>query len=195
MTKRLCSINGCGQPHKGYGWCQKHYLRWKISGDPLVVSIALSPQGAPNKWLSNHVDFQSDECLIWPFAKMTNGYGLTSWKGKKNGAHRVMCELVHGMAPTLIHEAAHSCGNGNIGCVNPRHIRWATPKENTSDKRIHGTMTCGEKISWSKLTEVDVRRIKTMFEKQTDIEIAEQFGVSDAAIYLICKKKNWKHIQ
>jgi HNH endonuclease len=34
---RLCSIEGCGQEHQARGWCQKHYTRWKVHGDPLYT--------------------------------------------------------------------------------------------------------------------------------------------------------------
>lgn len=35
--QRLCSIEGCNQPHKGHGFCNKHYLRWKKWGNPMLV--------------------------------------------------------------------------------------------------------------------------------------------------------------
>lgn len=33
---RLCSIDGCGGPVRGHGWCNKHHLRWRKYGDPLT---------------------------------------------------------------------------------------------------------------------------------------------------------------
>jgi len=32
-----CSIEGCTQPAKTRGWCNKHYLRWWTHGDPHAV--------------------------------------------------------------------------------------------------------------------------------------------------------------
>jgi hypothetical protein len=32
---KVCSINGCGKPHKAHGWCNPHYRRWQRTGDPL----------------------------------------------------------------------------------------------------------------------------------------------------------------
>ena len=36
MTSRLCSIEDCGRKHKGYGYCNKHYEKFKRYGDPLA---------------------------------------------------------------------------------------------------------------------------------------------------------------
>lgn len=29
----------CGEPHKGHGYCNKHWIRWKKYGDPLAYKI------------------------------------------------------------------------------------------------------------------------------------------------------------
>lgn len=34
---RSCSL--CGQPHKGLGYCEKHYQRFKKWGDPLAYKV------------------------------------------------------------------------------------------------------------------------------------------------------------
>lgn len=34
--KRLCSIEGCGRKHVARGFCQSHYGRFRIYGDPGV---------------------------------------------------------------------------------------------------------------------------------------------------------------
>lgn len=31
---RICSIEGCGRPHKGHGYCTRHWQNWKKSGNP-----------------------------------------------------------------------------------------------------------------------------------------------------------------
>jgi DNA-directed RNA polymerase subunit RPC12/RpoP len=36
MGERTCAIEGCPGKHKGHGYCNKHLLRWKTHGDPLV---------------------------------------------------------------------------------------------------------------------------------------------------------------
>lgn len=36
-SQRICSVEGCGKPHKGRGFCGKHLLRFRKYGDPLYV--------------------------------------------------------------------------------------------------------------------------------------------------------------
>lgn len=192
---RICSVNGCGLLHKGRGWCQKHYFRWKRSGDPLVTKHPVSRRGSLIEWINENTGFHGNGCLIWPFrSKMSNGYPLIWRDGKKYGGHRLMCELVNGHPPTSEHQAAHSCGMGSSGCIAPSHLRWATPKESNADKKIHGTSVKGEDIPWAKLTESDVRSIRSKFGFQSDIEISKIFNVSDSTIYMIRKGKNWRHV-
>lgn len=31
---KTCTIEGCGKPRKGRGWCAMHYRRWTLTGDP-----------------------------------------------------------------------------------------------------------------------------------------------------------------
>lgn len=31
----MCSISDCNKPVQARGWCQKHYAKWRIYGDPL----------------------------------------------------------------------------------------------------------------------------------------------------------------
>lgn len=48
VTKRICSIDDCGKPCFGHGWCQAHYTRWRKHGDPLA-SVAVAVKGAPSR--------------------------------------------------------------------------------------------------------------------------------------------------
>lgn len=89
------------------------------------------------EWLIVHSKHKSLECLIWPFAKISTGYGQFRRNGTRVYAHRIMCELAHGKCPTNKKEAVHTCRN--TSCVNPNHLRWATHIENMQDRTLHGT--------------------------------------------------------
>ena len=127
-------------------------------------------------WLLEHRDYAGDDCLIWPFNRC-RGYGMFGHKGKMLYAHRFMCELVNGPAPTSAHHAAHECGNGDLGCVNPRHLKWKTPSDNQYDRRRHGT-TEGAKGPYPKLTSEQIQQLLGMRETHTQDEIAARFNIS-----------------
>ena len=106
-------------------------------------------------------------------------------------ASRYMCELVNGSPPTPRHEAAHSCGWGQGGCVNPRHLRWATRVENEAEKIIHGTHLQGDGHPMVKLRGPDIGIIRFLLANGiSKTRIARRFGVHPAAIHLIAKGKN-----
>lgn len=84
--------------------------------------------------------YEGDECTIWPFTRNDRGYARTRWNGKLRNVCRMICEKVNGPPPTRVHQAAHSCGNGHLGCVTKRHLSWKSPQENSDDKYVHGSL-------------------------------------------------------
>lgn len=188
----FCTIEGCRGKYLSRGYCSKHYWRMKRHGDPLHDVRAA--QGDHMAWLAANIGFDGDECLIWPFrARTLQGYGTTNDpRGVQKNASNVMCELAHGEPPTQLHEAAHSCGKGHDGCVNPKHLRWATRSENHADKHIHGTALCGEASPVSKLTEKQVLEIRA--HKGQAQEVADKMGISRNYVYQIKAGERWKHI-
>lgn len=108
--------------------------------------------------------------------------------------HRVICERTYGPPPSDKHEAAHLCGNGHLGCVNPRHLAWKTSKENKADQLIHGTRMLGVKHHNSKLTNDDVRKIISLRDVMFQREIGEMFGINQQAVSLIQNGKRWQHL-
>jgi hypothetical protein len=146
------------------------------------------------QWLIDHATHDRDECLIWPFAVHHDGRGQVSIGMRTLQAHRVMCKLAHGDAPTERHEAAHSCGNGHLGCVNPRHLRWATSKENKADQLAHGTRVWGEKHPSHKLTRRAVRTIRSLADIKPREALAQEFGVHVLTIGKVIRRESWRHI-
>lgn len=103
-----------------------------------------------------------------------------------------MCERINGAPPSEIHHAAHSCGFGHLGCINPRHIRWATPQENSDDRDAHGRTCKGTRINTAKLTADKVLAIRLADGPQR--MIAKMFGISQKTVWGIINKKTWRHI-
>lgn len=185
---RFCSIADCGKPHRAFGWCAKHYTRWRRYGDPLSAKRVAN--GEPLKWIHDvALRFDGAECLSWPYSTATNGYGQVSFNDRNTPAHRVVCELAHGQPPSQSHEAAHSCGNRN--CVNKGHLRWATTAENHADKLVHGTHSRGERHGASKLKEADVRKFFGLATTLTHQEIADRYGVARNTVTQILSGRKW----
>lgn len=133
----ICTVDGCEKGARAHGLCEKHYKRWQRHGDALWTPPARAPR-PPKKpwnrvWLARHVNHESDECLLWPFSVSADGYGHLNWKNKRITAHRMMCIMAHGEPADESMHAAHSCRSGTLGCVNPKHLRWATPAQNSFD--------------------------------------------------------------
>lgn len=146
------------------------------------------------RWLMAHRCWEGDECLIWPLGCNERGYGFISFNGKIRKAHRMMCEVAHGPPPTPLHHAAHSCGRGNAGCVNPRHLSWKTPSENQQDMVKHGTARKPGTPRY-KLTPEKVATIRTLKGTKSQSEIGKMFGVNREIISRILSGKAWSHIQ
>ena len=151
----ICSVDGCERCAQARGLCHTHYEHLRRSGN--LPPARNAPRGAPRAlieaftWIESHASFDSEKCLPWPFACRRRGYGAVAVEGKLLPAHRYICECVNGPPPTPKHVAAHSCGKGHEGCVNPRHLRWATYGENEADKIVHGTDGRGERHPMAKL--------------------------------------------
>lgn len=184
----ICSVSDCHKPAVNKrGWCKMHYRRWRVYGDPLGGGTF---KGYPLKWLHDHLDYADNNCLIWPFSRNSDGRAQIRTNRKKKLVSRIMCEHRHGPPPTPKHEAAHNCGNGHLGCVNGGHIRWATSKENQSDRLTHGTHNRGGRNGKAKLTEADVIEIRASIIPQKDI--AMTFGVDPSTISHIISRKSWE---
>jgi hypothetical protein len=155
---KICVIDGCCKPEKARGWCNAHWYRWYRHGDPIA---GRSAWGEPERWLREVAFcYEGDECLIWPFGRITAGYGNLYFGGEWGYAHRRVCEEVNGPATTPKHEAAHSCGKGHEGCVTKKHLRWATHAENMADMLEHGTSNLGKKFRRAKPVEISLEMVQ-----------------------------------
>lgn len=186
-----CSVDGCEDRVLARGLCNKHYCRMRAHGDTDRCYRPRSRNGEPLKFLLRAAGQSSDECLIWPFARDKNGYARIRHDGDNVVASNLLCTMVHGSPGTSGYQAAHSCGNGHLGCVNPRHLRWATCRENQKDKLKHGTQQRGERCWNARLNKNQVLVIRRLV-KVTNIQFAAAvFDVSDSSVRSIVRGKTW----
>ncbi len=148
-------------------------------------------KGKGAKWIFAHVDYAGDDCLKWPFSTdKRGGRGTLGYLGKLYWAHRFMCELVHGPAPADKPQAAHNCGNGHLGCCNPRHLEWKNNQGNCQDKSLHGRAQ--GRAGKRELRPDEIAEIKSLKGTMAQTAIAKRFGVSLSCVqYHLHGKERW----
>ncbi|SCB30768.1 hypothetical protein GA0061101_106155 [Rhizobium lusitanum] len=189
-----CSVNDCARnshtDEKGCrGFCYPHYQRFMRNGDPEAGWA--SPGDAIRFVHESAVHYNGTDCLIWPFSRSGNNYGQLKIDGKHIGAHRYVCIVVYGEPPEPELVAAHSCGNGHLGCVAPRHLSWKTQEENSADKLSHGTHNRGERNARAKLSNDQARQILSLKGSKTQKEIALMFGITHSTVSEIHRGTKW----
>jgi hypothetical protein len=190
---KLCRREGCSKPVLARGLCVSHYRRMMkgLPGEPREKA----PAGHALEFLKSLVGTPETECITWPFKSKTRGYGRVKFGGKMTIASRVVCEFAHGKpaVPTL--EAAHLCGKGHLGCVNPNHLEWKTPLENEADKIPHGTLMIGAKNHKTVLEPQEVRAIRRALGRgETQASLAAQYNVNRGTIHTLKSGRSWAHV-
>ncbi len=108
-------------------------------------------------------------------------------------AHRLAYEFANGSIPPGLY-VLHSCDNRR--CVNPKHLRLGTAKDNIHDALDRGRYPTGDRNGSAKLTGVEIDAIRIMLANGVGHKaISEQFRVSRAHISAIATGRTWKHRQ
>lgn len=142
------------------------------------------------------LSYEGDECLTWPFTRNTAGYAMLWIPGDNNRSVSRLVLSGNGIErPSDKHEAAHSCGNGQKGCVSKKHLSWKTQKENGEDKLIHRQHAFAERHAMAKLTESDVREIRSLYLKERTSALASRYGVNVTCIGKIGRLETWRSVE
>lgn len=134
----------------------------------------------PRDWLADHVDHQGDDCLAWPFG-IIDGYATFSEAKTTRYAHRIMCEMVNGPAPSRQHLAARSCGRNGIACVNPNHLSWKTRSEVRREEAAAQRAGPRKKRRW-KLTREQTIKVRELKGKKSQRAIGAMFGIRQQTV-------------
>lgn len=189
-----CSVPGCNRPVRTSGFCNRHHIKWLRHGDPigkqerhhgltLRERMAVYTQIGP-------------DCWEWIGGKNARGYGVINDGTRAQLAHRIAWLLEHGHLPAEL-GVLHHCDNP--ACVRPSHLFIGTRADNNADMLAKGRYRAGTNpprgdSTWNaKLSEADVRHIRTTKERGTDL--AKRYGVTKATISDIRHRRSWAHIE
>lgn len=153
-------------------------------------------QGEAQRFFEAAKSYFGEDCLIWPFSRKPNGYAAVCVKGRRQNVHRAICLFAHGEPPSPKHEAAHSCGNGTLGCITRKHLRWATRQENIDEKASHGRIPRGEHNKKSRLTDLQAIEIRHKYatERLSQRALAKEYKVAQGTISSVLLRKTWTHL-
>lgn len=151
------------------------------------------------------------QCWIWIACLSKNGYGKIGDGPRDSNktlvASRVSWELHRGTIPDGKF-VLHHCDNRK--CVNPDHLWIGDSRDNILDcikkgrrfvartrtEMIElGMIRFGESHPQSKLTEGDVKEIRSIGGAVSQRELGIRFGVEQTVISAILLRKTWKHVQ
>lgn len=192
----MCKIEGCESKLKGgYGYCSKHYQRFRKYGDPLK---SIKGHATLEERFWRFVDKRGeDECWDWAGQRVC-GYGRISIGARgfaSEGAHRVSWQMHNGKQVPDGMFVMHSCDNP--GCVNPKHLSVGTPRDNFNDMVSKGrrkyVIPLGEQNGKAIITKEIVLEIRASNLKHT--ELARKYGVSPKCIQGVRSFRTWKHVK
>ncbi len=123
--------------------------------------------------------------------------GTGKHKFKQEHIHTLVLETFVGPMPKGYH-GAHLDGSRDNN--NLDNLRWVTPKENMSHKKLHGTCTSGAKNRNSKLTTEQVIWLRDSYVEydrhKTNLkELASQLGIHSEVARKIIRGQLWSHIK
>jgi hypothetical protein len=167
IRKESCSA--CGDiPLYARGWCVRCYKRWYRTGSA-EPTLRTKPN-EPMQYFLAHLDDETDECVLWPFGKEADGYGVVPLNRR---AHILVCIMSYGPRPPGA-EVLHSCDNA--ACFNKRHVWWGTHQENEDEKTARGRRPY-------KITAEQARAI--CLDRRTTRVIGADYGISSTQVSLI----------
>jgi len=188
---RACAVDGCKKNTHNRRYCPMHQSRLSNHGstDPRPGC-----HGTPAERYERFVVRSESGCWAWLGATNDCGYGqISGWY-----AHRLSYEIHKGPIPEGLW-VLHRCDNPP--CSNPDHLFLGTAADNSADASRKGRLDgkpnqrCGEEVKSSKLVSEQVLEIRTLADAGADLgELARRYSVSKDNVWLIARRKSWKHL-
>ena len=188
---KQCSWEGCDKPVRRNDLCNTHSHQLR-RGVPLTP-IKKQRRGMSVEDRLQDMSEDQDGCRVWTHSLLASGgYGQINVGGVPRRAHVVAYEQVHGPVPEGMF-VCHTCDNPP--CINVDHLFLGSAADNAADMARKGRSTRGERNRWAVLTEDQVIEIRAQVSggaRQRDV--AGRFGVSQATVSDICRRKSWAYL-
>ncbi|WP_416975616.1 HNH endonuclease signature motif containing protein [Streptomyces sp. 4F14] len=192
---RRCSLNDCSNKHYGNGYCQKHYHRARRHGDPHAPGIRGHRPIPVGERIAARTVLDGG-CLMYQSKRKTRSGHVTIYRdGQYIGVHRAAWELANGPVPANLY-VLHRCDRPR--CVNVAHLFLGTIADNNADRDQKGRHVAlrGSANGTAKLDEAAVAQIKLrLTEGESTYAVADAFGVTQSAVWLIRAGRTWKHVE
>ena len=127
-----------------------------------------------------------DDCWEWNGAKNMSGYGIMRKNGRQVKVHRIVAEEYYPKEFAKAECVRHLCNNKS--CVNPKHLRPGTHKENMEDTARAGIRK-GELNGNSKLT--NQQRNEIYNSDLSTSELCDMYNIGPKAIRGIKNNPLW----
>lgn len=127
-------------------------------------------------------------CWIWSGSFANNGYGRIDIAGRRVSAHRLAYEVTFGTIPAGMC-VCHRCDTP--ACVNPDHLFLGSNADNVADKVAKGRTARGEGAGRAKLTEDQVKEIRSLRGTLSQSQIAKHFGIIQPHVSSIMTGRAW----
>jgi hypothetical protein len=109
--------------------------------------------------------------------------------------HQLVAQSFIGPRPDGKPEVRHLDGDPSNN--HAWNLAWGTRAENAQDAVRHGTTAAGSRNGQAKLTEAQVREIRSRYAagNVTQYELAVEYGVTQPRISNVLNGRNWRHVQ
>jgi len=163
----------------------------KFCSVPCYTIYVSRPKKVSERFWS-HVETEP-ACWLWSGAKDKNGYGkFWSQTTGHIRAHRMSWILEYGDIPKPLF-VLHRCDNP--ACVRPSHLWLGTNRDNMEDMAIKGRSLNGSKNASCKLSREEVAEIRRLYSGRgsTEVELGQQFSITQGNVSHIVTGRTWKH--
>ena len=135
-----------------------------------------------------------DKCIEWRHAKNSNGYPMLTTEGKQVLVTRYIKAMTDNIPmPDSSVQCRHTCDNPS--CINPEHLLWGTPKQNSQDALDRDRTARGQRLPQAKLTDLEVLEARLLFlESESLLAVTTKYGLGNNAAKQMLLGKTYSHV-